>query len=98
MKQSSGPLTPTLFIALALPGMLLISGCGKERAVAANAREVVLTEGTAVRTYPVFSPDGRWLAFTDETEGRHPNVYVMPSGGGVGKTLLPADSSGVAIG
>jgi tricorn protease len=98
MKQSSGPLTPTLFIALALPGMLLISGCGKERAVAANAREVVLTEGTAVRTYPVFSPDGRWLAFTDETEGRHPTVYVMPSGGGVGKTLLPADSSGVAIG
>jgi len=100
MKQALGRLTPafTTLGVLMLPGMLLISGCAKERAVAANARETVLTEGTYVRTHPVFSPDGRWLAYTDETESAHPTVFVMPSGGGTAKPLLPADSTAVAIG
>jgi Tol biopolymer transport system component len=100
MKQPLGLSTPafTTLAVLTLPGVLLISGCAKEHAVAANIRETVLTEGAGVRTYPVCSPDGRWLAFTDETDGTHPTVYVMPSGGGTPKTLLPPDSTGVAIG
>jgi Tol biopolymer transport system component len=98
MKRSLGPLTLVLAIfgALAFPGMLLVSGCGKKRAAAADTREFSLTEGARVRTFPLFSPDGRWLAYTDQTD--EPTVYVMPAGGGVGKPLLPADSIGIAIG
>jgi tricorn protease len=45
--------------------------------------------GTAVRltvsfgscSFPRFSPDGAWIAFTSTDEG-HPEVYLMPSQGG----------------
>ncbi len=100
MKQALGPLTPVFITlgVLVLPGMLFISGCAKERAVAANTRETALTEGPRVRTYPIFSPDGRWLAYTDETAEAHPIVYVMPSAGGTAKPVMPADSTGIALG
>lgn len=100
MKQALGRLTPAFITlgVLALPGMLLISGCAKQRPVAANTRETVLTTGAGLRTYPIFSPDGRWLAYTDQTDSTDPTVYVMPSGGGTAKPLLPPDSTGFAIG
>jgi tricorn protease len=37
-------------------------------------------------TNPVFSPDGRWLAFTGEYDG-NADVYVMPAAGGEPKRL-----------
>jgi hypothetical protein len=69
MKQALGRLTPAFATlgVLTLPGMLLISGCGKERAVAANTRETVLTEGTAVRTGLESRAE---LTFTDQTLAR----------------------------
>ncbi|HEV2387489.1 MAG TPA: PDZ domain-containing protein [Candidatus Acidoferrales bacterium] len=42
---------------------------------------VRLTTGPAQKTDPQFSPDGRWIAFTADTNGNH-NVYVMPAAGG----------------
>lgn len=40
-----------------------------------------LTAGLGEANDPSFSPDGKWVAFTSTYEG-HPEVYVMPSGGG----------------
>ncbi len=37
-------------------------------------------------TNPVFSPDGRWIAFTGEYDG-NADVYVMPAAGGEPKRL-----------
>jgi len=35
---------------------------------------------------PVFSPDGKWIAFTGQYDG-NPDVYVMPAGGGEPRPL-----------
>lgn len=40
-----------------------------------------LTTGLGAVTRPLFSPDGRWLAFTGKEEG-DTEVYVMPAEGG----------------
>jgi len=100
MKQSLGPLTLVLAIfgALASLGLLLVSGCRDEHAVAANTRETALTEGAGVRALPRLSPDGRWLAYTYQKEETPAKVYVMPAGGGIPKPFLMADSSGYAVG
>ena len=45
-----------------------------------------LTSGTGYETAPRFSPDGRWIAFTDDHGGQQ-DVYVMPSNGGVPRRL-----------
>ena len=40
-----------------------------------------LTSGPGVETDPIFSPDGKWIAFTGEYEGSG-DVYVIPAAGG----------------
>lgn len=40
-----------------------------------------LTSNLGEVSYPAFSPDGEWLAFTGKEEG-HSEVYLMPSEGG----------------
>src|SRR5919198_5483841 len=45
-----------------------------------------LTSGAGVETDPVFSPDGKLVAFTGEYEG-NVDVYVVPAEGGVPKRL-----------
>src|SRR5262249_19012606 len=45
-----------------------------------------LTTGPGVETDPIFSPDGKQIAFTGEYEG-NTDVYVVPADGGVPKRL-----------
>ena len=45
-----------------------------------------LTSGPGVETDPIFSPDGKWVAFTGEYEG-NVDVYVMPAAGGQPRRL-----------
>ena len=45
-----------------------------------------LTAGAGVESNPVFSPDGKWLAFTGQYDG-NVDVFVMPSQGGVPRRL-----------
>jgi len=40
-----------------------------------------LTSGMGTETNPVFSPDGKWIAFTGEYDG-NVDVFVIPTGGG----------------
>ena len=44
-----------------------------------NPRQV--TQGDKSSTSPLFSPDGKWLAFISSKEGA-PNLYAMPTTGG----------------
>ncbi len=45
-----------------------------------------LTTGTGVETDPVFSPDGKWIAFTGQYDGND-DVFVVPATGGQPKRL-----------
>jgi tricorn protease len=45
-----------------------------------------LTSGTGVESNPVFSPDGRTIAFTGEYDG-NVDVFTIPAAGGVPKRL-----------
>ena len=45
-----------------------------------------LTSGPGVETDPIFSPDGKWIAFTGEYEG-NVDVYVIPATGGEPRRL-----------
>lgn len=45
-----------------------------------------LTSGIGDESSPVFSPDGRWVAFTGEYDGNL-DVYVVPAAGGVPRRL-----------
>jgi tricorn protease len=52
-----------------------------------------LTAHPGVETFPKFSPDGRWIAFTGQYDGDE-QVYVMPSTGGEPKQLTYYPSRG----
>jgi serine/threonine-protein kinase len=45
--------------------------------------------------FPIFSPDGRWLAYTSGESGRN-EVYVRPFPGPGGKWQISADGGGLA--
>ena len=45
-----------------------------------------LTTGVGIETDPMFSPDGRWVAFTGEYDG-NTDIYVVPAAGGVPRRL-----------
>ena len=47
---------------------------------------VRLTSGAGIETDPMFSPDGKFIAFTGEYDG-NVDVFVVPSSGGVPKRL-----------
>src|SRR5262245_62159402 len=41
-----------------------------------------ITDNTARETYPRFSPDGKWIAFSSNRFGNN-DVFVVPTGGGM---------------
>lgn len=56
-----------------------------------------LTWEGAHADHAIFSPDGRWLAY-ESTKGGTPAVYVMPSGGGTGRSVAPAQARITLVG
>ena len=54
-----------------------------------------LTDNDAYDGHPIWSPDGKWLAFTSDREGQD-DVYLMPSTGGVPKRLTFNSATDVA--
>src|SRR3982750_2960489 len=54
---------------------------------------VRLTSHPGVESYPKYSPDGKWIAFTGQYDGDE-QVYVMPAGGGEPKQLTFYPSRG----
>ncbi len=56
-----------------------------------------LTAGTSDVNDPVFSPDGKWIAFTGAYEG-HTEVYVVPAEGGEAKRLTYISEGATVVG
>jgi tricorn protease len=56
-----------------------------------------LTSGTGVESNPVFSPDGKTIAFTGEYDG-NVDVFTIPAAGGVPKRLTWHPAPDVAVG
>ncbi|HWP44791.1 MAG TPA: PDZ domain-containing protein, partial [Blastocatellia bacterium] len=47
---------------------------------------ILLTNGVGVETDPVFSPDGKWIAFTGDYDG-NTDVYLVAATGGVPRRM-----------
>ncbi|HYX67871.1 MAG TPA: PDZ domain-containing protein, partial [Terriglobales bacterium] len=56
-----------------------------------------LTTGPGIKSGPIFSPDGHWIAFTENVEG-NVDVYVIPAEGGVPRRLTYHPAIDTAIG
>lgn len=56
-----------------------------------------LTSGVGNETGPIFSPDGKWIAFTGEYDG-NTDVFIVPATGGVPKRLTAHPSPDTAVG
>jgi Tol biopolymer transport system component/C-terminal processing protease CtpA/Prc len=56
-----------------------------------------LTTGVGVESNPSFSPDGRWITFTGQSDG-NTDVFVMPAEGGVPKRLTWHPDEDIALG
>jgi dipeptidyl aminopeptidase/acylaminoacyl peptidase len=78
--------TPDLARAKRLTQIWLMEADGR------NARQI--TQGDKSSASPVFSPDGRWLAFISARDGG-PNLYVMRATGGEARRVTNI-STGVA--
>jgi len=57
----------------------------------------VLVSGNGLASTPVFSPDGRWVAYTGDYDG-NPDVYVVPAAGGEPRRLTWFPGPDVAVG
>lgn len=62
-------------------------------AAAGGGMATRLTAHPGVETFPKYSPDGRWIAFTGQYDGDE-QVYVIPAGGGEPKQLTFYPSRG----
>ena len=56
------------------------------RSSALDSSQAVALDGTEHAQYPFWSPDSRWIAFFDRTEG----LKKIPVNGGPGQTICPA--------
>ena len=71
-------------------GFLLLLGEEEDLEVVGEASDGVeavrLTAGPGIKRGPHFSPDGLWIAFTGEYDGKL-NVYVLAASGGTPRRL-----------
>jgi len=63
----------------------------------AGGEALRLTSSPGIENYPVFSPDGKRIAFTGEYDG-NVDVFVMPAEGGVPQRLTWHPAADVALG
>lgn len=56
-----------------------------------------ITSHAGAEDRPVFSPDGKWLAFTGQYDGGN-DIYVMPSAGGAPKRVTYDPSGATCLG
>ncbi|MGH8274003.1 MAG: S41 family peptidase [Gammaproteobacteria bacterium] len=63
----------------------------------AGGRAHVLASGMDLLTKPIFSPNGKWIAFTG-TYDHNTDVYVVPAAGGQPKRLTYHPGPDVAVG
>ena len=62
----------------------------------AGGRAVRLTDGIGLESTPIFSPDGRSIAFTGEYDG-NTDVFTIPAGGGIPQRVTYHPSADVAV-
>jgi tricorn protease len=62
-----------------------------------GGRAVRLTNGVGLETSPVFSPDGKTIAFTGDYDGNI-DVFTVPAAGGVPKRITYHPGADIAIG
>jgi tricorn protease len=62
-----------------------------------GGRATRLTTGVGIESQPVFSPDGRTIAFTGEYDG-NTDVFTIPAMGGVPKRITYHPAADVAVG
>jgi TolB protein len=69
----------------------LAAGCARQSGARADAREVRLTRDEAYKGRPLFSPDGKSVAFAQRlgTGDGILGVHVMPVGGGAAERISP---------
>ena len=63
----------------------------------AGGRATRLTTGVGVESNPIFSPDGRTIAFTGEYDG-NTDVFTVPTAGGVPQRVTWHPAQDVAVG
>ena len=59
----------------------------------ADSTAQVLIETPAAENHPVYSPDGRWLAYVSDESGRR-EIYVRASSGRGGRWIISTDGGG----
>jgi len=62
-----------------------------------GGRATRLTTGVGIETAPVFSPDGKTIAFTGDYDG-HTDVFTIPASGGVPFRVTYHPAADVAVG
>ncbi len=63
----------------------------------AGGRAWRLTTGVGIESQPIFSPDGRTIAFTGEYDG-NTDVFTIPATGGIPKRITYHPAADVAVG
>ena len=63
----------------------------------AGGRATHLTMGVGIESQPIFSPDGRTIAFTGEYDG-NTDVFTIPVTGGIPKRVTYHPAADVAVG
>ncbi len=62
-----------------------------------GGRAMHLTTGVGIESQPIFSPDGRTIAFTGEYDG-NTDVFTIPATGGIPKRITYHPAADVAVG
>jgi Tol biopolymer transport system component len=80
-----------LLMLIAAVTLLKLTGCANRSPAEAEDRETRLTSDEAPKFGPRFSPDGRWLAYTERLSPEKGlfAIYVLPVQGGVPRRLSP---------